>query len=174
MDKISLSRLNSNHIWSIFENNNLSIKTVPLSSINGTFLKGFKLSIFSVRCCPVKKKEINNNLRNPNFFLMLDVDGIDIIHFLRPISTTDEVTNTAPIILKILGTSLKNIICHKKANTTSTVLAIATNPASSSWVAIVNNICPEKLNTPRAITKIVSVPHFGQHKFPVAQAMIDV
>jgi len=56
MDKISLSRLNLNHTWSIFENNNISIKTVPLSSINGTFLKGFKLSISSVRCCPIKKK----------------------------------------------------------------------------------------------------------------------
>lgn len=57
MDKISLSRLHLNLIWCIFENNNLSIKTVPLSSIKGTFLKGFKLSISSVRCCPIKKKE---------------------------------------------------------------------------------------------------------------------
>lgn len=59
MDKISLSRIYLNLIWSIFENNNLSINTVPLSSIKGTFLKGFKFLISSARWCPIKKRKVS-------------------------------------------------------------------------------------------------------------------
>lgn len=76
----------------------------------------------------------------PNLLLKLESSGRANAHFLKPTNITELNTKTAPQIENLLGISLKNITCHRKAKTISADRAIATGPACSNCNDIVNNI----------------------------------
>lgn len=95
---------------------------------------------------------LNYMVKQPKDFLILEVSGNDMAHFLNPVSKTELVTRIAPPTEYLFGISLKKSTCQKNANTISADLAMATGPACSICSAKVNKICPPKLKRARAMT----------------------